>query len=261
MTDYIIVGGGPAGCVLANRLSEDPAISVLLLEAGGSDWHPLIHMPAGFAKMTKGIASWGWSTVPQKHMKDRVFRYTQAKVIGGGSSINAQIYTRGNAARLRRLGEGGGPAPAGAIATCCPTSSAPRTTALRQRLSRLRRAARRLQSDRAAADLRGLFPAGQELGIPFNPDFNGAQPGRRRLLPAHAEKRPPLVGLRRLSEADPRPQEPDGPHRRHGHARRGREGQGDRRRDRRRSPAASRKSCAPSAKSSSPPAPSARQSC
>ena len=97
MTDFIIVGGGPAGCVLANRLSEDPANSVTLLEAGGGDWHPLIHMPAGFARMTKGIASWGWSTVPQKHMKDRVFRYTQAKVIGGGSSINAQIYTRGNA--------------------------------------------------------------------------------------------------------------------------------------------------------------------
>ena len=96
--DYIIVGGGPAGCVLANRLSEDAAIKVLLLEAGGSDWNPLFHMPAGFAKMTKGVASWGWETVPQKHLKNRVLRYTQAKVIGGGSSINAQIYTRGNAA-------------------------------------------------------------------------------------------------------------------------------------------------------------------
>jgi choline dehydrogenase-like flavoprotein len=93
--DYIIVGGGSAGCVLAARLSEDPSVSVLLIEAGGRDWHPYFHIPAGFAKMTKGIASWGWSTVPQKHMKDRVFWYTQAKVIGGGSTINAQVYTRG----------------------------------------------------------------------------------------------------------------------------------------------------------------------
>ena len=96
--DYIITGAGPAGCVLANRLTEDPNVSVLLLEAGGGDWHPLFHMPAGFAKMTKGVASWGWETVPQKHMKNRVLRYTQAKIIGGGSTINAQLYTRGNAA-------------------------------------------------------------------------------------------------------------------------------------------------------------------
>jgi len=95
--DYIITGAGPAGCVLASRLSEDAGIKVLLVEAGGRDSHPLFRMPAGFAKMTKGIASWGWSTVPQKHMNDRVLWYTQAKVIGGGSTINAQIYTRGNA--------------------------------------------------------------------------------------------------------------------------------------------------------------------
>ncbi len=95
--DYVIVGGGPAGCVLANRLSVDPSIRVLLLEAGGRDSNPLFRMPAGFARMTKGVASWGWSTVPQKHLGGRVIWYTQARIIGGGSTINAQLYTRGNA--------------------------------------------------------------------------------------------------------------------------------------------------------------------
>jgi choline dehydrogenase len=94
--DYIIVGGGSAGCVLAARLSEKLDVKVLLLEAGGGDGNFLFHWPAGFAKMTKGIASWGWSTVPQQHMQGRVLRFTQARVIGGGSSINAQLYNRGN---------------------------------------------------------------------------------------------------------------------------------------------------------------------
>ena len=95
--DFIIIGGGSAGGVVAARLSENPLTRVLLLEAGGRDRHPLYHLPAGFAKMTRGIGSWGWSTVPQRHMGNMVIRYTQARVIGGGSSINAQIYTRGNA--------------------------------------------------------------------------------------------------------------------------------------------------------------------
>jgi len=94
--DYVIVGGGSAGCVLANRLSEDSSVRVLLLEAGGSDWHPLIHMPVGFAKMTDGPQTWGFSTTPQIHANNREIPYAQGRVLGGGSSINAEVFTRGN---------------------------------------------------------------------------------------------------------------------------------------------------------------------
>ncbi len=94
--DYIIVGGGSAGSTLAGRLSESPDVRVLLLEAGPRDWHPFYAIPAGFAKMTKGIGSWGWKTVPQRHMRGMQIRFTQARVLGGGSTVNAQIYTRGH---------------------------------------------------------------------------------------------------------------------------------------------------------------------
>jgi len=94
--DYVIVGGGSAGCVLAARLTENPDARVLLLEAGGNDRHPLIHMPVGFARMTAGPHTWRFTTVPQIHADNREIPYAQARVIGGGSSINAEVFTRGN---------------------------------------------------------------------------------------------------------------------------------------------------------------------
>jgi choline dehydrogenase-like flavoprotein len=93
--DYIIVGGGSAGCVMAARLSEMSDVRVLLLEAGPKDTNPYIHMPVGFAKMTSGNLIWGYQTAPLKHANNRTAVYPQARVLGGGSSINAEIYTRG----------------------------------------------------------------------------------------------------------------------------------------------------------------------
>lgn len=103
--DYIIVGGGAAGCVLASRLSENPAVRVLMLEAGGKDDHPLIHMPVGFAKMTSGPFTWGLTTVPQRHANGRSLVYAQGRVLGGGSSINAEVFTRGHPSDYDRWAE------------------------------------------------------------------------------------------------------------------------------------------------------------
>ena len=97
MFDYIIVGAGSAGCVIASRLSENPNISVCLLEAGGSDKSFLIHAPIGVAVMmpTK-INNWAFETIPQKKLNGRKGYQPRGKTLGGSSSTNAMLYVRGN---------------------------------------------------------------------------------------------------------------------------------------------------------------------
>ncbi|HTV46187.1 MAG TPA: GMC family oxidoreductase N-terminal domain-containing protein [Stellaceae bacterium] len=94
--DYVIVGAGSAGCVLANRLSADPGTRVVLIEAGGRDRNPLIHIPAGYMKLLDHpTITWGFTAEPDSGTNGRAIPYPRGRVLGGSSSINGMIYVRG----------------------------------------------------------------------------------------------------------------------------------------------------------------------
>ncbi len=108
--DYLIVGAGSAGCVLANRLSADPAVRVCLIEAGGSDASPRVQIPAGTITLYKSrVFSWNYFSAPQKHLAGRRLHTPRGKALGGSSSMNSMIYIRGDASDYDRWEAAGCP--------------------------------------------------------------------------------------------------------------------------------------------------------
>lgn len=106
--DYVIIGAGSAGCVLANRLTEDAGARVLLVEAGPRDWHPYIHVPLGMGKLhQRRMFDWGFVTEPEPNLDGRSLEASRGKVLGGSSSINVMAYTRGHPADFDRWAQKG----------------------------------------------------------------------------------------------------------------------------------------------------------
>lgn len=96
--DYVVIGAGSAGCAVASRLSEDPATTVLLLEAGGRDTKQAAHIPAAFSKLFRSEADWNYDTAAQPELADREIYWPRGKILGGSSSMNAMMWVRGFAA-------------------------------------------------------------------------------------------------------------------------------------------------------------------
>jgi choline dehydrogenase-like flavoprotein len=171
--DYIIVGAGSAGCVLANRLSEDGDANVLLIEAGGRDWHPYIHIPLGMGRMHDyGMFDWGFETDPEPNLNNRRIEAMRGKVLGGSSSINVMAYTRGNRGDYDRWAQKG--ARGWSYADVLPYFQ--RNETFEKGVNPWRGGSGPLGTEFAKTSdplYDAWIAAGEAAGYPFNPDYNG----------------------------------------------------------------------------------------
>ncbi len=171
--NYIIVGAGSAGCVLAARLTEQPQSRVLLLEAGGPDGAREVHIPAAFSKLFKSALDWNYSTEPEPHLHNRRLYWPRGKLLGGSSSINAMIYIRGNPLdyeHWKGLGNDGWGFD-DVLPYFLKSENQERGASKYHG-----RAGPLCVSDLRCVNplTRAFLAAAEELGIPSNPDFNGA---------------------------------------------------------------------------------------
>ncbi len=175
--DYIIVGSGSAGSILAARLSEDPEVSVILLEAGGSDVHPFVQMPSALSiPMNLPRFNWGFESEPEPGLDGRQLDCPRGRVLGGSSSINGMAFVRGHACDIDEWAERG--AEGWDYAHCLPYY---------KRLESWYHGANRYRGGSgpvavcAGNDMRlnplyeAYIAAGEQAGYPFTPDYNGHQ--------------------------------------------------------------------------------------
>ena len=186
MYDYVIVGAGSAGCVLANRLSEDPDVQVLLLEAGPPDTADFIHIPAAFSALFRSQNDWDLGTGYEPGLDDRRVYLPRGKTLGGSSSLNAMIYIRGNPAdydEWSELGWGWDDVLPYFLRAEDNARGASEHHGVGGPL--------RVSDSLARTGLSQAFlDAAAARGLPASEDFNGRQPGRHRLVPADHARRP-----------------------------------------------------------------------